>query len=92
MVRKKIDGIFVDENLILVGKKLEKLPDVDVVLYPGHPDIPELPLSAKDVEYLRQSERTVETCYSSLVTRELEPILKSVVGFVRRTFELSSLL
>ena len=50
MVRKKIDGIFVDENLILVGKSLEKLPDIDVVLYPGHPDIPELPLSAKDVE------------------------------------------
>lgn len=50
MVRKKIDGIFVDENLILVGKQLEKLPDIGTVLYPGHPDIPELPLSAKDVE------------------------------------------
>ena len=45
-----IDGIFADENILPVGKRLAKLPEVGTVLYPGHPDIPALPLGAQDIE------------------------------------------
>ena len=45
-----IDGIFADENILPVGERLAELPKSGTVLYPGHPDIPELPLGAQDVE------------------------------------------
>ena len=45
-----IDGIFADENILPVGKRLVEFPKVGTVLYPGHPDVPALPLGAQDVE------------------------------------------
>ena len=33
-----------------MGKRLAALPEAGIVLYPGHEDIPELPLGAKDTE------------------------------------------
>lgn len=51
---RKIGGIFADENILPVGRKLAELPEVGTVLYPGHEDIPELPLGAKDTEIFKE--------------------------------------
>ena len=42
---REIWGIFVDENLLPVGRALD---EVGAALYPGHPKIPELPRGAAD--------------------------------------------
>ena len=47
---REIRGVFADENILPVGRKLAELDEVGTVLYPGHEDIPELPLGAKDTE------------------------------------------
>lgn len=47
---RKIRGVFADENILPVGRKLAELPAIGTVLYPGHEDIPELPQGAKDTE------------------------------------------
>ena len=47
---REISGVFADENILPVGRRLAELPEAGNVLYPGHEDIPELPLGAKDTE------------------------------------------
>ena len=42
---REIWGIFVDENLLPVGRALD---EVGAALYPGHPKIPELPRGTAD--------------------------------------------
>ena len=42
---REIWGIFVDENLLPVGRALD---EVGAALYPGHPEIPELPRRTAD--------------------------------------------
>ncbi len=42
---REIWGIFVDENLLPVGRALD---EVGTALYPGHPAIPELPRGTAD--------------------------------------------
>lgn len=49
-----IDGIFADENILPVGERLAKLPEAGTVLYPGHPDIPSLPLGVQDVKIFEE--------------------------------------
>lgn len=51
---RKISGVFADENILPVGRKLAELPEVGTVLYPGHEDILELPLGAKDTEIFEE--------------------------------------
>ena len=51
---REISGIFADENILPVGRRLAKLPEAGTVLYPGHEDIPELPLGAKDTEIFQE--------------------------------------
>lgn len=43
---REIGYIFVDENLLPVGRALD---EVGNALYPGHPDVPRLPTGASDV-------------------------------------------
>lgn len=50
---RKIDGVFIDENIIPVGVRLAALSEVGTVLYPGHRDIPELPTGSEDVDILK---------------------------------------
>ncbi|MCY4371170.1 MAG: hypothetical protein OXF41_17510 [bacterium] len=50
----KLRGVFADENILPVGRKLAELPRVGTVLYPGHEDIPELPLGSKDTEMFEE--------------------------------------
>ena len=47
---REISGLFADENILPVGRRLASLPEAGTVLYAGHEDIPELPLGAKDTE------------------------------------------
>lgn len=42
---REIGGVFVDENLLPVGRALDEVGDA---LYPGHPRIPELPRGSAD--------------------------------------------
>ena len=51
---RKISGVFADENILPVGRKLAELPEAGTVLYPGHEDIPELRLGAKDTEIFEE--------------------------------------
>ena len=37
-----------------MGRRLAELPQLGTVLYPGHEDIPELPLGSKDTEILEE--------------------------------------
>lgn len=43
---REIGDVFVDENLLPVGRALD---EVGNALYPGHPDVPRLPTGASDV-------------------------------------------
>ena len=43
---REIKDVFVDENLLPVGRALD---EVGRALYPGHPDVPRLPTGASDV-------------------------------------------
>lgn len=43
---REIGGIFVDENLLPVGRALD---EVGSALYPGHPAVPKLPTGAPDL-------------------------------------------
>lgn len=47
---REIRGLFADENILPVGRRLAELPEAGIVLYAGHQDIPELPLGAKDTD------------------------------------------
>ena len=51
---REIRGLFADENILPVGRRLANLPDAGTVLYAGHVDIPELPLGAKDTEIFQE--------------------------------------
>jgi len=45
-----VGSFFVDENDLALGKRLAELHAG--VVYPGHPDVPELPRGALDDEWL----------------------------------------
>ncbi len=47
---REIRGLFADENILPVGRRLAKLPEAGTVLFAGHQDIPELPPGAKDTD------------------------------------------
>lgn len=47
---REIRGLFADENILPVGRKLAGLAEAGTVLYVGHRDIPELSPGAKDTE------------------------------------------
>ncbi len=47
---REIRGLFADENILPVGRRLAGLAEAGTVLYVGHRDIPELPPGAKDTE------------------------------------------
>jgi len=49
---REIRRVFVDENLLAVGTALDAISDYGEVFYPGHPQCPEIPLGAKDQEWL----------------------------------------
>lgn len=51
---RRIRGIFADENILPVGRRLAKLPQAGIVLYPGHTAIPELPLGSKDIQIFEE--------------------------------------
>lgn len=47
---REIRGLFADENILPVGRRLAGLAAAGTVLYVGHQDIPELPPGAKDTD------------------------------------------
>ena len=47
---REIRGLFADENILPVGRRLAGLVEAGTVLYVGHRDIPELSPGAKDTE------------------------------------------
>jgi len=47
---REIRGLFADENILPVGRRLAGLAEAGTVLYVGHRDIPELPPGATDTE------------------------------------------
>lgn len=51
MVAGNEPAYFTDENLLGLGKLLTRSGRTDVV-YPGHPDLPEVPLGAPDLDWM----------------------------------------
>ncbi len=45
---RRIRGLFIDENLIGVGRQLARLQAAGTVLWVGHPEVPHLPLGTRD--------------------------------------------
>jgi len=45
---REIPNLFMDENLIHVGRSLAALPGVGNILWVGHAAVPDLPLGTKD--------------------------------------------
>ncbi len=49
---RELSGLFVDENLLPVGRALDQVARPHRVLYPGHDECPEIPLGTEDVDLL----------------------------------------
>ncbi len=49
---RELRGLFVDENMLPVGRALDEVSRPSRVLYAEHPDCPEVPLGTKDVDLL----------------------------------------
>lgn len=46
-------NLFLDENVAPLGERLALHPDAGLILWVGHPDLPDLPLGTNDVDLLR---------------------------------------
>ena len=46
-------NLFLDENVAPLGERLASHPDAGLILWVGHPDLPDLPLSTKGTDLLR---------------------------------------